>query len=128
MCVIPFVRSQYNNGKKMSSIQSLKIYCKQCQEGGGGWEGFVSTEATLMQLTVGPFNVHGFLLAARLSTKCLCSHLTHILNSKISRGVQQAVSADSLGQVQLECINFLIQEKSAFPGFSTPHFAYIPVH
>lgn len=74
------------------------------------------------------FNVCSFLLAALLSTKCLCSHLTHILNSKISCGVQQAVSADSVGQVQLECINFLIQEKSAFPGFTTPLFAYIPVH
>lgn len=30
------------------------MYCKQCQESGGGWEGFVSTEATLMQLTVEP--------------------------------------------------------------------------
>lgn len=75
------------------------------------------------------FNVRSFFLAAPLlSTKCLCSHLTHILHSKTSRGVQQAVSADSLGQVQLECINFLIREKSAFPGFSTPHFAYIAVH
>lgn len=57
-----------------------------------------------------------------------CTVISLILNSKISRGVQQAVSADSVGQAQLECINFLIQEKSAFPGFSNPHFAYIPVH
>lgn len=60
------------------------------------------------------FNVRIFLLAVPLSTKSLCIHLTHHLTSKISRGVQQAVSADSVGQLQLKRINFLIQEKSAF--------------
>lgn len=30
------------------------MYCKQSQESGGGWEAFVSTAATLTQLTVGP--------------------------------------------------------------------------
>lgn len=43
------------------------MYCKQCQESGGGWEAFVSTEATLMQLTVGPlmFAVSYWLLSSR---------------------------------------------------------------
>lgn len=78
-----------------------------------------------MQLTVEPlmFAV-SYLLAALLSAKCLCSRLARILNSKTGRGVQQAVSADSVRQLQLECINFLKQEKSAFPGFMTPHFAF----
>lgn len=51
----------------MPAIQSLKMYCKQCQESGGGWEGFVSTEATLMHLTVGllMFTVSYWLLASQ---------------------------------------------------------------
>lgn len=77
-------------------------------------------------MTVGPLMLADSLLATFLSTKCLCSHLTHILNSKISRGVQQAVSADSVGQAQLERINFLVQEESAFPGFSCPTLRIYP--
>lgn len=41
--------------EKMPSIQKLKMYSKQCQENGGGWECFSTTEATLMQLTAKPF-------------------------------------------------------------------------
>lgn len=63
---------------------------------GGGGGGFVTTEADAIDGW--PLNVRSFLLSA-LSTKCLYSYLTHILNSKISHRVQQAVSADSVGQV-----------------------------
>lgn len=94
---------------------------------GAGGGGLLSPEVTLMQQTFGLF-VNSFFLAALLSTKCMCSHLIQILTSKISCRVPQAVSADSEGQVQLECIHFHIEEKSAFPSFTTPHFAYIPMH
>lgn len=60
-----------------------------------GLGGFVATEADAIDGWT--FNVRSFLLVG-LSTNCLCSHLTHILNSKISRRVQQAVSADSVRQ------------------------------
>lgn len=63
------------------------------------------------------FNVHSFLLASLLSTKCLCSHLIHVLNSKISHGVQQAVGADLVRQVQRECINFLHKGEKCFLRF-----------
>lgn len=94
------------------------MYCKQRQESGGGWEGFVSTEATLMQLTVGHlmFSVSFWLLSSQQNA---CAVISLMFYSKISFGVQQAVSADSVGQAQLRCINFLIQEKSAFSGFAT---------
>lgn len=51
----------------MSSIQWLNMFCKQRQESSGGWEAFVSTEATLMQLTVGPlmFTVSDWLLSSQ---------------------------------------------------------------
>lgn len=79
----------------------------------GGWKGFGSTEA-VMQLTVGTLM---FTVASLFLTKCLCSHLTHVLNSKISPGVQQAVGADLVRQVQRECINFFHRGEKCFLRF-----------
>lgn len=79
----------------------------------GGWKGFGSTEA-VMQLTVGTLM---FTVASLFLTKYLCSHLTHVLNSKISPGVQQAVGADLVRQVQRECINFFHRGEKCFLRF-----------
>lgn len=76
-----------------------------------------------MQLMVGPFNVSIFLLAALNKIVLQSSH--SFFNSKISCEVQKAVSDDSVRQVQ-EYINFLIQEKSAFRGFSIPPLCLYP--
>ena len=107
--------------EKMSSIQQLKMYCKQCQENGGGWEGFTSTEAVLMQLTVEP------LMFTLFSAKHLCSQVTYIFKSKISCGVKQAVSVNLVGEVGLGRVNFLIVKNGAFSGF-IPCFIYVLVH
>lgn len=105
--------------KKMSSILQLKLQTMPGKQWGLGRLGVNRSHPDAIDGW--NCNVHSFLL-----TKCLCSHLIHILNSKMNHGVPQAVSADAVGQVQLECINYLIQEKSAFSGFSAPYFAYIP--
>lgn len=64
------------------------MYCKQCQENGGGWECFASTEAALMLLTAETF-------MSRIFRYSLTAHLFVCL--KLSK----AVSNDQKGQVEL---------------------------
>lgn len=89
------------------------MFCKQWQESSGGWESFVSTESTLMQLTVGPltFAVSYWILSSQQNAFAVISL---IIYSEIGFGVQQAVGADSAGQAQLRYSYFLIEEKMTF--------------
>lgn len=67
--------------EKMSSIQKLKTYCKQCQENGGGWERVASTEATLMQSTAEPFMSTAFSLFSKSSLMYVCLKLSEAVRN-----------------------------------------------
>lgn len=55
-------------------------------------------------------------------TSCHLSLVLHKTEAKY-RLNSRVVRADSAGQVQRNCINFLVSEKSAFQRSNTSHFA-----